>query len=122
MRNRYDQPAYIIQRMAVDTVPRAYVLGCQAQRITVLSQQYRAFNLIWALIAEGRLKEGSRVGIVGGGIGGLTVAAAAMLKGCRVVLAEARPELMHLQRGNKTRLLHPNIYEWPAPGSEIEST
>jgi hypothetical protein len=115
-------PSDVLDRMRVPGFPRVFVLGCRARRVTVLSQQYRAFNLIWALFATGALREGEQVGIVGGGIGGLTVAGAALLKGCRVILAEAKGELMHLQRGNTTRLLHPNIYEWPANGSEEEST
>jgi hypothetical protein len=113
---------YVIQRMRVEGAPRAFVLGCRAQRVTVLSQQFRAFNLIWALFQQGHLKEGDRVGVVGGGIGGLTVAAAAMLKGCKIVLTEEREVLMPLQRRNTTRLLHPNIYEWPLKGAEIDST
>jgi hypothetical protein len=99
-----------------------YVLGCRAQRVTVLSQQFRAFNLVWALFKEGLLRPGNRVGVVGGGIGGLTAAAAAMIKGCSVVVTEQRQQLMHLQRRNTTRLLHPNIYEWPSAGSEDSST
>lgn len=120
-KGRYNA-CYVIERMEVATLPRAYVLGCGAQRVTVLSQQFRAFNLVWALVAEGRLKAGDRVGVVGGGIGGLTVAAAAMLVGCEVVIAEERSDLMHLQRQNKTRLLHPNIYEWPDPVAEQGTT
>lgn len=114
--------AYVLKRMEVRDRPRAYVLGCQAPRVTVLSQQFRAFNLIWALFADGRLRAGDRVGVVGGGIGGLTTAAAAMLKGCSVVLTEERQHLMHLQRRNTTRLLHPNIYEWPSRGAEDSAT
>src|SRR5262249_16254772 len=104
---------YVLERMRVEGFPRAYVLGCHAQRLTVLCQQFRAFNLVWALFDRGYVKAGDRVGVVGGGIGGLTVAAAAMLKGCRIVLAEEDQQLMHVQRRNMTRLLHPNIYEWP---------
>lgn len=104
---------YVLEQMEVCTLSRAYELGCGAQRVTVLSQQYRAFNLVWAMFSEGRLKAGDQVGVVGGGIGGLTVAAAALLMGCRVIIVEHRSTLMHLQRLNRTRLLHPNIYEWP---------
>jgi NADPH-dependent 2,4-dienoyl-CoA reductase/sulfur reductase-like enzyme len=112
----------VLQRMAVPGQERVFVLGCRARRVTVLSQQYRAFNLIWALFAAGLLRKGDRVGIIGGGIGGLTAAAAALLKGCSVVVAEAHTQLMHLQRGNRTRLLHPNIYDWPAARAEEDST
>ena len=121
-RTKYRSPTYVLERMRVPGHPCVFVLGCRAKRVTVLSQQYRAFNLIWALMAEGYLREGDRIGVVGGGIGGMTVAAAAMLKGLRVVLTEVQSELIHLQRGNQTRLLHPNIYEWPMRGSEEEET
>lgn len=114
--------SYVLSRMRVEGMPRVYVLGCRAQRVTVQSQQYRAFNLIWALFQSGRLNKGDRVGVVGGGIGGLTVAAAAMLKECRVTVAEEDQAIMHMQRRNGTRLLHPNVYDWPASGSEIEAT
>lgn len=120
-KSRYDAQ-YVLGQMQVTGQPRVFVLGCRAQRVTVLSQQYRAFNLVWALFATDRLKPGSRLGVVGGGIGGLTVAAAALSKGCKVVLAEEKSELMHLQRGNTTRLLHPNIYEWPRSGADRRST
>ncbi len=112
----------VLERMKVPSLPGAYVLGCRAPLVTVLSQQYRAFNLIWALFTTNLLRAGDRVGVVGGGIAGLTAAAAAMLKGCSVVLVEERQELMHLQRRNTTRFLHPNIYEWPAPESERDTT
>lgn len=51
--------------------------------------------------------------MVGGGVAGVTAAAAAMLHGARVTLLERSEELLHLQRGCHTRHLHPRIYEWP---------
>lgn len=118
MAGRNEIANYVLERMGVEGMPRVFVLGCHAQRVTVVSQQFRAFNLIWALHEKGRLKPGDRVGVVGGGIGGLTIAAAAMLKGCKVVVAEECQQLMHVQRRNTTRLLHPNIYEWPCEGAD----
>src|SRR5689334_342265 len=113
---------YILKSMQVEGMPRVFVLGCRAQRVTVHSQQTRAFNLVWALFEKKLLKVGDRVGVVGGGIGGLTVAAAAMLKGCKADVVEQSQTLMPLQRMNKTRLLHPNIYEWPDPVANNEKT
>src|SRR5688500_8964868 len=89
---------YILKSMQVKGMPRVYVLGCRAQRVTVHSQQTRAFNLIWALFEKGILKEGSRVGVVGGGIGGVTAAAAALIMKCKVEIVEQRQTLMPLQR------------------------
>ena len=80
--------------------------------MTVYSQQVRALNLIWALSRQATLKSQSIV-IVGGGVAGVTAAAAAMLNGAHVTLLERHDELLHLQRGCHTRYLHPRIYEWP---------
>lgn len=43
-------------------------------------------------------------------------AAAASLGAQRVLLVERQPYLLHLQRGNHTRWLHPRIYDWPSAG------
>jgi hypothetical protein len=53
--------------------------------------------------------------VVGGGIAGVTTAAAALLHGANVALLEQAEELLHLQRGCHTRFLHPHIFEWPHP-------
>lgn len=88
-----------------------------ARRVTFHSQQSRAFNLVWALFESGKLREGMSVGIVGGGLAGITAAAAATLKGCTVVLLESNDRELHLQRQNTTRSVYPFIYFWPAEGS-----
>src|SRR5262245_42967137 len=106
---------HVLERMRVEGMPRAYVLDCHAQRVTVLSQQFRAFNLVWALCDQGRLKGGDRVGVVGGGIGGLTVAAAAMLMRCRVVRTEENQQLMHVQLRNGRRPAHPTASSCARP-------
>lgn len=116
------QAKIVTQRMALPHWEQVFVLGCAEERVTILSQQYRAFNLVWALLELGVVKEGDTIGVVGGGIGGLTVSAAAMMKGLSVVLVEKATELMHLQRGNHTRLLHPHIYDWPNIGWDVEET
>jgi hypothetical protein len=113
---------YILAQLAVKGKNRLYVLGCRASRVTLLSQQTRAFNLIWALFAAGRLREGERVCVIGAGVGGLTVAAAAALMRCNVVVYERTDQPLQMQWQNKTRLIHPNIYDWPLERSEISST
>lgn len=90
-----------------------YILGCFEKRVTVRSQQVRALNLIYSLFKEGRLTAGSEIAIVGGGIAGLTAAAAARRKGCKVTLLEQCPKLMPFLDGSENRWLHPYIYEWP---------
>lgn len=60
--------------------------------------------------------------IIGGGLAGITAAAAANNKGCKVELYEALDELLPIQRGNYTRYVHPNIYDWPNKGAEENKT
>ncbi|MBK7746490.1 MAG: FAD-binding oxidoreductase [Candidatus Obscuribacter sp.] len=55
------------------------------------------------------------IAIVGGGIAGLTSAVHLVALGCKVTVFESRGDIIHLQRGNLTRFLHPNIATWPDP-------
>lgn len=97
-----------------------YFLGSFASRVTVYSQQVRALNLVDALVSRGLVPQDGRVAIIGGGISGVTAAAAfrvAIPTLEALDLFERRGELMHLQRGSYSRYLHPHIYDWPATGS-----
>jgi len=93
-----------------------FVLGSSERRVTIFSQQCRALNLVEALHGTGRITEGTRVAVVGGGIGGATAAAAAAVTGAHVTIIERATELMHAQSGSHTRWIHPHLYDWPAPG------
>jgi hypothetical protein len=79
-----------------------------------LSQQRRAINLIDALVIEGLLCAGSRIAIVGAGAAGLTAAVRAAQAGVRAHVLERESEILATFRGNHNRLLHPNLYAWPA--------
>jgi Pyridine nucleotide-disulphide oxidoreductase len=114
--------AEILRRMNVPGSPSLFVLGGRAQRVTILSQQHRAFNLVYALRESGRLTPGTRVAVVGGGIGGLTIAAGLLMVQCDVHVFERWDELIMVQRTNHTRYLHPNLYEWPAGEPENYAT
>lgn len=96
----------------------AFFLGCFESRVTVLSQQRRALNLVDALLAEQIVRPHGRVAIVGAGASGLTAAAAFAVAApnLRIDLFERSSDLMHLQRPSD-RDLHPHIYDWPAAGS-----
>jgi hypothetical protein len=108
--------ADIIQRMAVPGFDeRLFVLGCYARRVTIHSQQQRAFNLIYAIVESAKLARGDRIAIVGGGLGGVTAAAAAAAKGYRTTMFESGNELVPTQLGS-TRYVHPNIFDWPGSG------
>jgi hypothetical protein len=92
---------------------RLYAIGVTESRVTLYSQQVRALNTVYALLAEGALQPGQSVAVIGGGPAGMTAAAAAALKGCHATLIERRADLIPLLRGNHTRWLHPHIYDWP---------
>jgi FAD dependent oxidoreductase/NACHT domain len=94
-----------------------YLLGALERRVTVYSQQVRALNLIYSLFEEKQLEAGDAVAVIGGGVAGLTAAAAAARKGCRVTVLEKDKALLHLFAGCTKRWLHPHIYDWPQPGS-----
>ena len=96
-----------------------FFLGTFESRVTVLSQQIRALNLVDAILQEHRVRHNGRVAIIGGGAAGLTAAAAfatSLPASASVELYERRPELLHVQR-ESDRYLHPHIYDWPAEHS-----
>lgn len=110
------EPSAVLLHMSEAGEPGIYVLGCYEGRITIASQQARAFNLAWALVKTGALEDGKRVAVVGGGVAGMSVAAGIAGCGASVVLFERHPQLLHLLHGGHTRFLHPNIYDWPKSG------
>lgn len=112
----------INQILEASRVPntKVFFLGCFEKRLTVLSQQRRAINLVDAILESGLIRRpNGRVAIVGAGASGLT-AAAAFLVGApdlkEVALFEKSDKLLHLQQGSD-RYLHPHLYDWPAVGS-----
>jgi HAD superfamily phosphoserine phosphatase-like hydrolase len=114
--NHLDQ---VLELMLVPNTQGIYVLGCFGRYVTVYSQQVRALNLAWALYKKGALARNTRIAVVGGGAGGLTLAVAAARLGATVTLLEKLYAPMGLQRGSKKRFVHPHIYDWPA--MEVET-
>lgn len=102
-----------------------FLIGLLDTGVTIFNQQVRALNLIWALDRAGKLRPGSAIAVVGGGIAGLTAAMAlrkifslsAEHSDSTVTLFEKRSVLCPLQRGCATRWVHPHIYDWPEAGS-----
>ncbi len=94
-----------------------FVLGSlEPVRISLVSQQTRAINLIYALACEGRLKKGSRLAIIGGGPAGLTAAVAATFLGGNVTVFESASRPMNVfcpNAGNDRRYAHPYAENWP---------
>lgn len=95
------------------------MLGCYDSRITLYSQQVRALELAHALHRTHHVAADAHVGVVGGGAGGLTMAAALALQGTATVhLFQRGSDLMPLQSAATRRRLDPHIYSWPTPGAE----
>jgi Alanine dehydrogenase/PNT, C-terminal domain len=95
-----------------DCYPNVYFLGPFAERVSFASQQRRALNLFWALEQINSVR-GRRVAIIGGGVAGLTAAAAAITCGADVWVFEAEQELCPTQRETDKRYIHPSINFWP---------
>ena len=94
--------------------PRVYFVGPFGGRVSFASQQRRVLNLIWALTKKGILpKRGARVAVVGGGIAGVTAAAALLCRSCDVHLYEREGEVLTLQSLAHHRTVHPSINFWP---------
>lgn len=106
------RPEDVLTHMRVED--GLYVLGCLERRVTLHSQQIRALNLVYSLRERHIVKPGDEILVVGGGVAGLTAAAGAARLGLVVTLLERADELLHLQRNNKSRWIHPHIYDWPA--------
>lgn len=114
------KPDKVLQLFEVSNkLPRCYQVGYFARRVTLFSQQTRAFNLAWALLSSEMVKAGDSVGVVGGGLAGMTVATALSVKGLNVHLYERAADVLHLQRGNRVRYIHPSINDWP--GSDYDN-
>lgn len=92
-----------------------YFIGPYGARVSFASQQRRVINLIWALQKKKLWPQGKlpRVVIIGGGIAGVTVAAAAKLQGCGVTIYESAGAELSLQQDASHRYVHPTINFWP---------
>jgi hypothetical protein len=100
-----------------------YVIGgVTERRVTLLSQQTRALNVVAALeCVHGSALRRMRIAIVGAGAAGM--AAATALRGVRVGTVRVFDEAaapMHAQRASFTRFLHPGLFHWPEAGWDKE--
>jgi hypothetical protein len=122
-------PTQIIRSCRIGTRP-LYSIGTLHSGVTVLSQQTRALNLAWAFVETGLVdcivptrKSGKpkSIAVIGGGFAGLTFAAGLLAKqaNVKITLFEERDTLLPLQHGSDSRWLHPQIYNWPGPRSEM---
>ncbi|WP_437671221.1 FAD-dependent oxidoreductase [Sorangium sp. So ce131] len=111
----YELPEQL-RRTQVPKMSRVYALGSYESRVTILSQQIRALNLIEDLNGDRPLSE-QQVLVVGAGIAGLTAATAAAIYGARVKIIERRAGPLMTLEGSSTRWVHPHILDWPEDGS-----
>lgn len=95
-----------------------YVLGTLQKGVTAYNQQVRALNLVYAMRESGVLTDRiQHIAVIGGGIGGLTLAAsAALMSKAKISVFEQHADLCPLQQGCDTRWIHPHIYAWPELG------
>lgn len=104
-----------------------YLLGSLERGVTVYNQQVRAHNLAWALWERRKSYPIKDLAIVGGGIGGLTMAACLLSlfePTTKITIFERLWDLCPIQQGADGRWLHPRIYDWPyfgsrAPGASL---
>jgi hypothetical protein len=108
----------IIAQAEPETKSNRFIIGAFEPGITLYRQQVRALNVIYAIHEEHRIKPGDAIAVIGGGVSGVTVAAAAIVLGYEVYLFESQPMLCHLQNGCDIRWVHPHLYDWPRLGSE----
>src|SRR5262245_56704238 len=86
----------ILDRLRIPGYAHVYWVGRKALRLTFLSQQHRALNLIWALHEDQQLLAKTKVTVVGAGLAGLTAAFAAHQLGAEVTLIESKLVPLHL--------------------------
>lgn len=97
-----------------------YIIGIFESGITFYKQQIRSLNIFDALKKTGRIPDNDRgftIAVIGGGVAGLTFAAAALKSRINVHLFEEGPKTLHIQDGCTIRDIHPNLYDWPAENS-----
>ena len=101
-----NEPAAIVEATGVPG-KNIFFLGCFESRVTVLSQQRRALNLVDGLIRSGIVRQKGRVAIVGGGAAGVTAAAAFAVTAQdlqAIHLYEQESMLLHLQQQSHRHL------------------
>jgi len=82
----------------------------QMQNISIVDQQARSLNLSYALTRLKRVSQKSHVAVIGGGVSGLTCAAAlALASNCMVYVFERDEMLMRKFREAGFRYFHPEL-------------
>jgi hypothetical protein len=103
----------MIDTSSLERWPGIYFIGNYSGRINFFAQQTRALNLVRALIRKERIEAGDRVGVVGGGLAGVTAAVALLQKDVEPDLFEQNHTLFRYQKNTATRHVHPSVNFWP---------
>jgi formylglycine-generating enzyme required for sulfatase activity len=110
-----------------------FLSGFNAPRITAYSQQNRAISLVEALVEADWLhpksdggtspaRSATRIGVIGGGLTGVTFAYWAASHGAQVSLYEKAGDVLTVYDDADHRILHPGLFNWPHPGWEQAAT
>ena len=90
-----------------------YIIGIHQPGITLYKQQLRALNIFYCLHVTQRINKNTTIGIIGGGVGGCTFAAACLKSKINTYVFETYPEYLPIQSRCRGREIHPHIYDWP---------
>jgi NAD(P)-binding Rossmann-like domain len=112
-------PSKILEISEVPGEAGLFVLGALDRRLTLTAQQIRALNLAFALRSTATASE--TIGVIGAGIGGLTLASALVRGGHKVVILERTHDILPLYTGATHRWIHPRALDWPGYESFGES-
>ncbi len=91
---------------------RVFVLNPHYKRANFYSQQLRGLALVREMFRRGTLERGSALVVIGGGVSGLTMAAAALTGKAMVTLVEKGHPFSRYREATH-RELHPNVISWP---------
>jgi Pyridine nucleotide-disulphide oxidoreductase len=103
----------VLRATTIGDEDRVYFLGPFARRIDFSAQQNRALNLVHALRESSRLDPSKPVAVVGGGLAGLTIAAALTALRFEIYLFERQSVVLARQRNTLHRIIHPTLHAWP---------
>ncbi len=90
-----------------------FVLGPFANRVSFVAQQTRAINLVYALVKLGIFGKDDEIAVIGGGVAGLTAAAAVVGFGAKADIYESGACLLPRQQETVHRVVNPTITKWP---------
>lgn len=90
-----------------------FCIGPYGDKVGFAFQQRRALNVIYAAKAADKLKDGSSIAILGGGLAGAMACIGLAGMGHMAQIFEARDRVLTLQRHAGHRVLHPCYNSWP---------